>query len=76
MSRAGGQGWEVEALFLKNRWYVAAPADEVILEAQQRHIDMDPDAPQIDVRGDAGGLHARKVVGALLDAETRAAAEL
>lgn len=61
--------------FMHDQTVLAFDEDKVILEAQQRYIDMDPAAPQIDVRGDAGGLHARKVVGALLDAEGRAAAE-
>jgi vanillate O-demethylase monooxygenase subunit len=52
--------------------------DKDMLEAQQRIIDFDPTAPQVDVRGDAGGLQARRIVERLIAAEAsgrRAAAE-
>jgi vanillate O-demethylase monooxygenase subunit len=51
--------------------------DKVMLEAAQRIIDLDPDAAQTDVNGDAGGLQARRIVDRLLAEERsmRVAAE-
>lgn len=51
--------------------------DQHMLEAEQRIIDLDPAAPQIDVIGDAGSLQARRIVERLLAAQriTRAAGE-
>ncbi|HXQ52195.1 MAG TPA: aromatic ring-hydroxylating dioxygenase subunit alpha [Stellaceae bacterium] len=51
--------------------------DKDMLEAEQRIIDLDPAAPQIDLVGDAGGLQARRIVARLLDEEggARQAAE-
>jgi vanillate O-demethylase monooxygenase subunit len=52
--------------------------DKEMLEAQQRIIDLDPAAPTVDVRGDVGGLQARRIVERLIAAEAsgqRAAAE-
>jgi vanillate O-demethylase monooxygenase subunit len=46
--------------------------DKLVLEAQQRSIDLDPAAPQIDIDADAGGLQARRIVDRLL-AEARSA---
>jgi phenylpropionate dioxygenase-like ring-hydroxylating dioxygenase large terminal subunit len=43
--------------------------DREILEAQQRIIDLDPSAPQLNVIGDAGGVHARRIVSRILEAE-------
>jgi vanillate O-demethylase monooxygenase subunit len=40
--------------------------DKLVLEAQQSIIDTDPDAPQIDIDADAGGLQARRIVDRLL----------
>jgi vanillate O-demethylase monooxygenase subunit len=45
--------------------------DKVMLEAQQRIIDTDPAAPQIDLIGDAGSLQARRVMEGLLAEEQR-----
>jgi vanillate O-demethylase monooxygenase subunit len=47
--------------------------DKDMLEAQQRNIELDPAAPTVDIRGDVGGLQARKMVDRLL-AEERARA--
>jgi phenylpropionate dioxygenase-like ring-hydroxylating dioxygenase large terminal subunit len=43
--------------------------DKVIIEAQQRIISLDPAAPTVSVSGDAGGVHARRIVERLLRAE-------
>lgn len=43
--------------------------DRDILEAQQRCIDLDPAAPTVDVTGDAGALHARRIVARMLESE-------
>jgi vanillate O-demethylase monooxygenase subunit len=40
--------------------------DKEMLEAEQRIIDLNPAAPQIDLIGDAGGLQARRMVDRLL----------
>jgi phenylpropionate dioxygenase-like ring-hydroxylating dioxygenase large terminal subunit len=40
--------------------------DKIMLEAEQRIIDFEPDAPQIDLVGDTGGLQARRIVERLL----------
>jgi hypothetical protein len=40
-----------------------------MLEAEQRVIDLNPAAPQIDLVGDAGGLQARRMVERLLAEE-------
>ena len=55
---------------------VAFDEDKFMLEAEQRIIDLNPAAPQIDLVGDAGGLQARRMVDRLLADEqalTRAA---
>src|SRR5215469_12618503 len=43
--------------------------DQKMLEAQQRSIDVDPAAPQIDVIGDTGSLQARRIMERLLAEE-------
>jgi len=43
--------------------------DQHMLEAQQRSIDADPAAVQIDVIGDAGSLQARRIMERLLTEE-------
>ena len=55
---------------------VAFDEDKFMLEAEQRIIDLNPAAPQIDLVGDAGGLQARRIVDRLVADEqalTRAA---
>jgi len=50
--------------------------DTVMLEKQQRIIDLDPAASQIDLIGDTGGLQARRIVERLLvEEQGRKAAE-
>ena len=46
--------------------------DKVIIEAQQRIISLDPSAPTVSVAGDAGGVHARRIVERLLKEEQAA----
>jgi phenylpropionate dioxygenase-like ring-hydroxylating dioxygenase large terminal subunit len=48
---------------------VAFDEDKFMLEAEQRIIDLNPAAPQIDLVGDAGGLQARRMVERLLTEE-------
>jgi phenylpropionate dioxygenase-like ring-hydroxylating dioxygenase large terminal subunit len=48
---------------------VAFDEDKLMLEAEQRIIDLNPAAPQIDLIGDAGGLQARRIVERLLAEE-------
>jgi vanillate O-demethylase monooxygenase subunit len=48
---------------------VAFDEDKFMLEAEQRIIDLNPAAPQIDLVGDAGGLQARRMVERLLAEE-------
>lgn len=43
--------------------------DQSMLEKQQRTIDREPDAPQIDLVGDSGGLQARRIIERLLAEE-------
>jgi vanillate O-demethylase monooxygenase subunit len=43
--------------------------DRDILEAQQRIIDLDPSAATLNVVGDAGAVHARRIVSKLLENE-------
>jgi phenylpropionate dioxygenase-like ring-hydroxylating dioxygenase large terminal subunit len=52
---------------------VAFDEDKFMLEAEQRIIDLDPAAPQIDLVGDAGGLQARRMVERLLAEESAVA---
>jgi vanillate O-demethylase monooxygenase subunit len=49
---------------------VAFDEDKFMLEAEQRIIDLNPAAVQIDLVGDAGGLQARRMVERLLAAES------
>jgi vanillate O-demethylase monooxygenase subunit len=54
---------------LKRQTAAAFDEDKDMLEAQQRNIGLDPAASMIDVRGDVGGLQARKLVDRMLDEE-------
>ena len=51
--------------------------DQLMLEAEQRIIDQDTSAPQIDLVGDTGGLQARRIIERMLAEErvTTAAAQ-
>ena len=40
--------------------------------AQQENVDLDPDAPQVDINADSGGIQARRIV-AKLHADEQAA---
>lgn len=46
--------------------------DKDILEAQQSCIELDPEAPTVNVQGDAGGVYARRIVSRLLEDEKAA----
>jgi vanillate O-demethylase monooxygenase subunit len=56
---------KLSELLLKGT-FEAFTEDKHVLEAQQKIIDLDPDAPQIDIDADAGGLQARRIVDRLL----------
>lgn len=48
---------------------VAFNEDLVVFEAQQRNIDLAPDAPQFNLPTDAGGIHALRIIERLLAQE-------
>ena len=48
--------------------------DVKVFEAQQRSIAMRPDAPEVDVNGDTGGLQARRILRRLLEQQSAAGA--
>jgi vanillate O-demethylase monooxygenase subunit len=48
--------------------------DVEVFTAQQTNIDLDPDAPQIDINADSGGIQARRIVARLYQEEQAAAA--
>jgi len=52
-----------------NEVKTAFEQDVVIFEAQQRSIALRPEAPEVDVNGDTGGLQARRIVQRLLEAQ-------
>ena len=47
--------------------------DVSVFTAQQRNIELDPNAPQIDINADSGGIQARRIVDRLYDEEQAAA---
>ena len=51
--------------------------DVSVFTAQQRNIELDPDAPTIDINADSGGIQARRIVDRLYQEEqaTMAAAK-
>ena len=55
---------------------IAFNEDKDMLEGEQRIIDFAPAAPQVDVKGDAGGLQSRRLLDEMIAAESaeRAAA--
>ncbi len=63
---------ERSAFFLKNVTF-AFNEDKEILEAQQRSIELDHDAPQVNVHADWGGVQARRLMDQLIRAEAGAA---
>ena len=48
--------------------------DVAVFTAQQRMISLRPDAPQVDINADAGGIQARRIVDRLYRDEHAAAA--
>jgi phenylpropionate dioxygenase-like ring-hydroxylating dioxygenase large terminal subunit len=44
---------------------IAFLEDLEVFEAQQRTIDLNPDAPQVDINADAGGIQARRIIARL-----------
>jgi vanillate O-demethylase monooxygenase subunit len=57
--------------FMKKSVVTAFLEDVDMLEGEQKIIDLNPDAAQIDVMGDTGGLQARRIVERLLAEEAR-----
>ena len=50
--------------------------DVAVFTAQQRSITQRPDAPQVDINADAGGIQARRIVDRLYQEEQAAAAHV
>ena len=48
---------------------IAFLQDVAVFTAQQRNIDLDPDAPQSDINADSGGIQARRIVDRLYQEE-------
>jgi phenylpropionate dioxygenase-like ring-hydroxylating dioxygenase large terminal subunit len=46
--------------------------DVAVFEKQQANINLDPSAPEVDVMGDTGSLHSRRILRRLLDEEAAA----
>jgi phenylpropionate dioxygenase-like ring-hydroxylating dioxygenase large terminal subunit len=63
---------ERSAFFLKNVTF-AFNEDKEILEAQQRNIELKPDAPTLNVHADWGGVQARRLMDQLIQQEAGAA---
>jgi vanillate O-demethylase monooxygenase subunit len=57
--------------FMRKSVVTAFLEDVDMLEGEQKIIDLNPGAPQIDVMGDTGGLQARRIVDRLLAEEAR-----
>ncbi len=64
---------ERSEFFLKNVTF-AFNEDKEILEAQQRNIELDYDAPQVNVHADWGGVQARRLMDRLIQQECGAPA--
>jgi vanillate O-demethylase monooxygenase subunit len=47
--------------------------DVEVFTAQQRSIDLQPDAPQVDINADTGGIQARRIIDRLREEERTAA---
>jgi vanillate O-demethylase monooxygenase subunit len=58
--------------FVKDITIKTFTEDKVMLEAEQKIINMRPQASQIDVGGDTGGLQARRVLERLIAEEASA----
>jgi phenylpropionate dioxygenase-like ring-hydroxylating dioxygenase large terminal subunit len=63
---------ERSAFFLKNVTF-AFNEDKEILEAQQRNIELKPEAPTLNVHADWGGVQARRLLDQLIQQEAGAA---
>jgi vanillate O-demethylase monooxygenase subunit len=48
--------------------------DVAVFSAQQKNIELDPDAPTIDINADSGGIQARRIVDRLHKEEQAALA--
>ena len=48
---------------------IAFLQDVAVFTAQQRNIELDPDAPQSDINADSGGIQARRIVDRLYQEE-------
>jgi vanillate O-demethylase monooxygenase subunit len=46
--------------------------DVSVFSAQQKLIDLDPEAPQTDINADSGGIQARRIVARLYEQEQAA----
>jgi phenylpropionate dioxygenase-like ring-hydroxylating dioxygenase large terminal subunit len=46
--------------------------DRTVVEAQQRRFEQFPDRKTFAIKIDAGGIHARRVIAQLLEAEKKA----
>lgn len=64
---------QLDAL-LKKVTVEAFNEDKDILEAQQRCIELDPDAPTVNVQADWGGVQARRLMTRLIEQESAAPA--
>jgi phenylpropionate dioxygenase-like ring-hydroxylating dioxygenase large terminal subunit len=64
---------ERSEFFLKNVTF-AFNEDKDILEAQQKNIALDDDAPQVNVHADWGGVQARRLMDQLIKQESGASA--
>ena len=53
-----------------------SPGQLAVTRAQQRNIDLDPAAPRVDVNGDAGQLHAIRLLRRRIAEEREAAGRL
>jgi vanillate monooxygenase len=60
--------------FLKKVTVEAFNEDKDILEAQQRCIELDPEAPTVNVHADWGGVQARRLMARLIEQENAAPA--
>jgi phenylpropionate dioxygenase-like ring-hydroxylating dioxygenase large terminal subunit len=55
--------------YFREQTIIAFTEDKVVLEAQQKNIELDPGAPEISVHGDWGGVNARRMMAQLIAEE-------
>jgi phenylpropionate dioxygenase-like ring-hydroxylating dioxygenase large terminal subunit len=55
--------------FLCGATATAFEEDKAMLEHQQAAIDLDPEAPEVNIKGDLGSIQARRLLQSLLSAE-------